>query len=157
MRGRLLLGTIYRMGVAVRDGAPIRPSRPKVLRFVLRPADVASYALHPRSGSTRIDRATEAPNASEHRVVRVLDLQERPLFVLTPSRRIVRFEERVTTEVASRTSEPVIVAARQANDPPKRRTPLPIPGRGVHSFWLPSPQHNKRRRRAEVRGARSAD
>ena len=117
-RGRLQLGTIYRVGDAYAYSAPIRSdgtvwsSRPPVLRFALRPADVASYVLHPRSGSARIDRANERPNASERRVVDVLDPQERPLFVLTPSRRVVRYGDRVITEVAARPAEPVVVAAR---------------------------------------------
>lgn len=117
-RGRLQLGTIYRVGDAFSYSPPLRSdltvwsTRPPVLRFALRPTDVASYVLHPRSGSSRIDRANEAPNASERRIVDELDPRERPLFVLTPSRRVVRYADRVATEVAVHTGEAVVVAAR---------------------------------------------
>ncbi|MEM9176775.1 MAG: hypothetical protein AAGC67_16245 [Myxococcota bacterium] len=117
-RGRLLLGTIHRVGDGFAYSEPMRSretvwsSRAPVLRFAFKATDVASYVLHPRSGSIRIDRANESPNESERRVVDELDPQARPLFVLTPSRRIVRYQDRVTTQVAARPDRPVVVAAR---------------------------------------------
>jgi hypothetical protein len=117
-RGRLRMGTIYRVGDAFSYSAPQRSestvwsTRPPVLRFALRPIDVASYMLHPRSGESRVDRANEAPNASERRIVDELDPRGRPLFVLTPSRRIVRYANQATTELVPRPTTEVIVAGR---------------------------------------------
>ncbi|GEM_PF-4976037 len=106
-RGRLLLGTIYRFGDAYSYTEPMRSqqtvwaSRPPVLRYALRSIDVASYVVHPPSGSSRIDRANERPNASQRRIVDELDPRGRPLFVLTPSRRIVRYADRTTLELVA--------------------------------------------------------
>lgn len=117
-RGRLLMGTIYRVGDAFSYSAPQRSehtvwsARPPVLRFALRPVDVASYMLHPRSGESRVDRANETPNASERRIVDELDPRGRPLFVLTPSRRIVRYANHATTELAPRPAVDLVVAHR---------------------------------------------
>lgn len=116
--GRLRLGTIYRVGDAFSYSAPMRSegtvwsSRPPILRFVLRPVDVASYMLHPRSGSSLIDRANEVPNASERRVVDELDPHGRPLYVMTPSRRVLRYVDHVTTEVALQPESALLVAGQ---------------------------------------------
>ena len=117
-RGRLLLGTIERVGDAYTYSEPIRSaetvwsSRAPVLRFGLRPTDVATYVLHPPSGSARVDRANERPNASERRLVDELDPKERPLYVLTPTRRVVRYAGQETTEVASRPADRIVIAVR---------------------------------------------
>lgn len=59
------------------------------VRLALAAEDVAVYAVHPRSGRPEVDRANETPSRSERALV---ESWERPLFVLTPSRRIVRLE-----------------------------------------------------------------
>ena len=103
-RGRLRSGTIYRVATGFRYSEPTRSegtvwsSRSPVLRFSFRPADVASYVIHPRSGIHQLDRANERPNEAEQRLVEELDPMSRPLYLLTPSLRVVRYstENRVS-------------------------------------------------------------
>lgn len=123
-RGRLRLGTIYRVPGGFSYRAPERSeatvwaSRPPVLRYALRPTDVASYIVHPRSGRRAVDQANEHPSASERRIVDELDPDARALYLLTPSLRVVRYANQRETEVATLPprsvdrTEPVAVAAR---------------------------------------------
>jgi hypothetical protein len=100
------VGTIYRVTAGFSDtepkrsGATLWASRSPVLRYSLRPIDVASYVVHPRSGIKIVDRANESPNRSQRRIVAELDPLKRPLFLLTPSRKVVRYADRKTTLVA---------------------------------------------------------
>ena len=124
-RGRFRIGTIRRASggftytEAKRSNATVWHARPATLRYAMGPDDVASFIVHPRSGNARIDRANEAPNRSERRLVDRLDSMQRPLFVLTPSLRVLRYAERRTAEVADLRDparvpvRPVVVAARE--------------------------------------------
>ena len=95
-RGRLRVGTIRRVARGFSYSLPLR-SRETVhsagsmrIRLWLGPDDVATYGVHPRSGRSRIDRLNEAPTAHEKRLIDEKDSHHRPLYVLTPSRKIVR-------------------------------------------------------------------
>jgi len=97
-RGRLRIGTIRRVpggfsyGLPERSRATVWSLAPPVLRFGLGPEDVATYVVHPRSGRAVIDRENEEPNPSERRLVDRLDPRGRPLYLLTPSQRVLRYE-----------------------------------------------------------------
>lgn len=98
-RERLRIGTIRRVegGFAwtdpVRSQGTVGASAPLQARLRLGPDDVAVYSLHPRSGDRELDRLNEAVGAGERRLVDVQDRLHRPIFVRTPSRRIVRYPE----------------------------------------------------------------
>ena len=105
-RGRFAAGTVRRVAggytyTATRhSSATIWQNRRAELRYALGREDVATYLVHPRSGNDRIDRHNETPNRSERRAVDQLDPMGRPLFVLTPSLRVVRYANRELREVA---------------------------------------------------------
>ncbi|MEZ4331773.1 MAG: hypothetical protein R3F35_08455 [Myxococcota bacterium] len=94
-QARLRLGTIRQVGggyvwsAPIASREPVWSSAPMRVRLALGSQDVAVYVVHPRSGRPEVDRANEAPNRSERALV---DRSERPLFLLTPSRRVVRVE-----------------------------------------------------------------
>ena len=96
-RERLRIGTIRRVAGGfvwtdpVRSRGTVGASTPLQARLRLGPDDVAVYSLHPRSGDPELDRLNEAVVAGERRLVDVQDPLHRPLFVRTPSRRIVRY------------------------------------------------------------------
>lgn len=98
-RERLRIGTIRRVegGFAwtepVRSRGTVGANAPLQARLRLGPDDVAVYSLHPRSGEVELDRLNEAVAAGERRLVDEHDPLHRPLFVRTPSRRIVRYPE----------------------------------------------------------------
>lgn len=93
VRGRLRIGTIRRVQGGFAWVEPeVSPSGVGAMRSVrvrlrLRPEDVAIYGIHPRSGRAGFDRANE----SVTRRKRQQDPLHRPLYVLTPSRRVVRY------------------------------------------------------------------
>jgi hypothetical protein len=62
------------------------------VRHRLSPGDVATYVVHPSTGVRLIDRLNESPSRSERRLVERADPQHRPLYVLTPSLRILRVQ-----------------------------------------------------------------
>jgi hypothetical protein len=108
-RGRLRFGTVRRVEggfaftVPVRSEASVNATSPMRVRLRLVPADVAVYGLHPRSGHADLDRLNESINAHERRLVDERDPMHRPLYVLTPSRRILRHPEPVVPiDVVSR-------------------------------------------------------
>lgn len=111
-RGRFYIGTIYRTAGGYGYRAPrasrrdVWAGRAPTLRFALHPDDVATYVLHPRSGSNDLDRANERPNASQRRLVDELDPMARPLYVLTPSLRVLRYAEQKLHRVADARPEP---------------------------------------------------
>jgi hypothetical protein len=69
------------------------------LRLRLAPGDVASYVLHPATGHRELDRANERLARGARELVDEIDARRRPLFVLTPSRRIKRYASRTLVEV----------------------------------------------------------
>jgi len=98
-RKQLRLGTIRRVDGGFSWSAPVRSrevvtsTRPMRVRLRLGPDDVAIYGLHPRSGQSDLDRLNESVSGSERRLVDEQDPLHRPLYVLTPSRRIVRYPD----------------------------------------------------------------
>jgi hypothetical protein len=96
-RRRLQVGTIRRVGAGFSYTRPIR-SRGTVgslasmrVRVRLGADDVATYIVHPRSSRARLDALNEGPSPQQKRIVDELDPLHRPLFILTPSARIVRY------------------------------------------------------------------
>lgn len=96
-RDRLQIGTIRRTPGGfvwtepVRSRGTVSGSTPMRARFRLGPEDVAVYSVHPRSGQADLDRLNESVGAGERRLVDEQDPLHRPLFVRTPSRRILRY------------------------------------------------------------------
>jgi len=97
-RARLRIGTIRRVEHGYVWQRP-RSSRPQrfsrrapTVRFHMRRDDVASYVIHPRTGQPHLDRAYEEPTESERRLVQRLDPFGRPLYLLTPTGRILLLE-----------------------------------------------------------------
>jgi hypothetical protein len=64
--------------------------RPKA-RIALTDAHAAAYVVHPRTGDRQTDRANERVTRSERRLVDEVDPQHRPMFLLTPTGRIVAY------------------------------------------------------------------
>jgi hypothetical protein len=128
-RGRVLAGTIQRVQGGYRYRAPDRSldtvwsRRAPRLRLALRAGDVASYVVHPRSGRMRLDRENEAPSDLERAVVDERDPKRRPLFLLTPSLRVVRYADRTTSSVAIRTGQG---EQRVASAPPRTLDDSPL-------------------------------
>ncbi len=96
-RDRLQIGTIRRIAGGfvwtepVRSRGTVSGSAPMRARLRLGPEDVAVYSVHPRSGQADVDRLNESVGAGERRLVDEQDPLHRPLFVCTPSRRILRY------------------------------------------------------------------
>ena len=97
-RGKLRVGRVQRVAGGYVYTAPER-SRATVwshqlqrIRYTLGSSDVATYVVHPRSGNRDLDRRNERPNASERRIVDQLDPEGRPLYLLTPTLRVVRYD-----------------------------------------------------------------
>ncbi|MFO0687927.1 MAG: hypothetical protein U0900_04425 [Myxococcota bacterium] len=96
-RDRLQMGTIRRVEGGFIWLAPALSSTsigamsPMRVRLRLAPEDVAIYGLHPRSGLADLDRANEGVTRPERRLVDEQDPLHRPLYVRTPSRRVVRY------------------------------------------------------------------
>lgn len=96
-RDRLQIGTIRRISDGfvwtepVRSRASVRENAPLRARFRLGPEDVAVYSVHPRSGQADLDRLNESVGVGERRLVDEQDPLHRPLFVRTPSRRVLRY------------------------------------------------------------------
>ncbi len=97
-RGRLRVGKVRRVAEGYIYTAPERSKatvwsvRRQLVRYRLGASDVATYVVHPRSGNWKLDRRNERPNASERRIVDQLDPEGRPLYLLTPTLRIVRYD-----------------------------------------------------------------
>jgi hypothetical protein len=98
-RDRLRIGTIRRVPGGFSWSAPVASRTavtemaPIQVRLRFDPQDVAIYGLHPRSGRSELDRSNEVVTRHERRLVDEQDRLHRPLYVLTPSRRIVRYPD----------------------------------------------------------------
>jgi hypothetical protein len=96
-RERLRIGTIRRVpgGFAwvepMVSSSDIGAMTPMEVRLRLGADDVAVYGLHPRSGLADVDRANETVTRHERRLVDERDPLHRPFYLLTPSRRMVRY------------------------------------------------------------------
>ncbi len=106
-RQRLGVGVIYRVADgysygAVKRSAALSPLQPHRVRYRLRAIDVARYVIPPRSRQAHINRANEQPSRDEKRIVDEVDPRHRPLYQLTPSLNIVRYDGEGRTTIVSR-------------------------------------------------------
>ena len=107
-RGHVLFGTVRAVvgGFTFSEPKASHESLTSARRFRIRlrltEQDVASYVVRPRSGNRRVDRLNEKLTRSERRFVDEVDVRHRPLFVLTPSLRIVQHEAERGLHVAER-------------------------------------------------------
>lgn len=108
-RDRLRIGTIRRVeggfawSAPIRSRAPVGGMRPMLVRVRFGPDDVALYGIQPRSGLSEVDRQNEAISSAVQRLVDEKDPLHRPIYMLTPSRRIVRYQHDLAAlEVVSR-------------------------------------------------------
>lgn len=112
-RERFRFGTIRRVSGGFAWSAPVRSreaitaSGPNRVRLQLGPDDVAIYGVHPPSGQSELDQRNESVSRQERRVVDAQEVVRRPLYVLTPSRRIVRYPEAPETLEVVRRETPV--------------------------------------------------
>jgi len=95
--GRLQVGSVVEVDGAFTWQAANRPARsrrddwrPKA-RLSLAPDHVATFVIHPRTGDRSLDRANERLTQGERRIVDQLDPLHRPIYLLTPSGRIVAY------------------------------------------------------------------
>lgn len=106
-RRHLYVGTIVRLGDAYgferahHSGETGRASwRPKA-RVDLGSEHVATFVVQPRTGDRRVDRLHEKFSAGQRRFVDDVDALHRPMFMLTPSGRIVRYGHTPATAVGA--------------------------------------------------------
>ena len=113
-RGRVFVGAIhvrpdgrYAYQRPTRSEQTLFRRRPPVLRLSLQAEDVASYVVYPKTGATRVDRLNEQPSPGLRRVVDEVDPRRRPLYLLTPSLRVVRYAAHAMTVIAGRGMKPI--------------------------------------------------
>ncbi len=112
-RERFRYGAIRRVPGGFVWSAPVRSRdsigaiSPNRVRLQLGPDDVAIYGVHPRSGRSELDQLNETVSRQERRVVDGQEALQRPLYVLTPSRRIVRYPDAPETLEVVRRETPV--------------------------------------------------
>ncbi len=92
-RDQLRVGAILQNGG---DFTWLEPQRSKaghvpVVRLGLHADHAATYIVHPRTGSAAVDRANERITRGEKRLVDRVDPLHRPIFVLTPSGRLLSY------------------------------------------------------------------
>lgn len=105
---RLQVGSIVGVEGAFSWQASGRPTtsrhddwRPKA-RLSLAPDHVATFVIHPRTGDRRIDRVNERLTRGERRIVDELDPLHRPIYLLTPSGRVLIYRHgESTSEIAA--------------------------------------------------------
>ncbi|MFK7898469.1 MAG: hypothetical protein AB8G23_21735 [Myxococcota bacterium] len=106
-RGRFQGGTIFQVdgGFSYRVPSLSRGTvwslAAPVVRFEYGGAGVASYVVHPRSGRASLDRANEGLQSATRRRIERSDSQGRPLFLLTPKGRVIRYSPGEKAEVIS--------------------------------------------------------
>lgn len=96
-RRSLRVGVIRRVEngysyTAAKRSTTSSPLTPCSVRYRLGAEDVARYIIPPHSGHARINRYNEEPTDKEKQIVDELDPAHRPLYQLTPSNNIVRYE-----------------------------------------------------------------
>lgn len=106
---RLYVGPIIRIDggytwtQAEHSGNHLRATWRPTARVSLSPDHVATYIIHPRTGDSRTDRANDGISQGERRLVDEVDPLHRPLFLLTPTGRIVEYSHGASvTEVVDR-------------------------------------------------------
>ena len=105
-RLRLRVGTIHRVAHGFAYSAPQRATGSSFLlrqrvHHQLRPNDVASYVIPPRSADWRSARSDETPDRRMQRVVDELDPVHRPVYVLTQSLDVVSYSHGGQTRVVA--------------------------------------------------------
>jgi hypothetical protein len=95
-RERLRVGTIHRVAHGFAYSPPRRATAASSLmgqsvRHRLRPVDVASYVIPPRTADWPATRPNERPDREIQRIVDELDRAHRPVYVLTQSRDVVSY------------------------------------------------------------------
>ncbi len=96
-RRSLRVGVIHRVEngysyTAAKRSTASAPLTACSVRYRLRADDVARYIIPPHSGHARINRYNEEPTEKEKQIVDELDPAHRPLYQLTPSNNVVRYE-----------------------------------------------------------------
>ncbi len=87
------VGSIVRSDAGYVWRKPVRSlnaARP-VVRLPIDRDHVATYIVHPKSGELVVDRANDRITPEERRLVDEADPQHRPLFVLTPTGRLLSY------------------------------------------------------------------
>lgn len=85
---RVAAGYVWTTPVAA--NASLRANRRGSLRIRLTPADVATFVVHPPSGTNAVDRLNATLNASERALLKDGGGRGRPVYLLTPRLAVVR-------------------------------------------------------------------
>lgn len=97
-------GTIHRAGEGFSYSEIHVAGRqvPDVVRYTLKPQDVAHFTIYARTGNRDVDLRNERPSRADRRFVTFVDPLHRPLYILHPSLviREYRGEEHDIAEVA---------------------------------------------------------
>ena len=106
---RLRVGAIHRVAHGYAYSAPRRaaaasPLMHQSVRHRLRPIDVASYVIPPRSGSWPAPRADEIPVRKAQQIVDELDPAHRPIYLLTESLDVLSYSYGEQTRVVTNLS-----------------------------------------------------
>ena len=106
----IIVGTIQRVDGGFTYTAPatsVRHSRKwsPVVRYRLGANDVATYLIYARSDNRRTDRENERLSAEARRIVKEIDPEHRPLYQLTPSLNVLRYDG-TTLRTVARLGEP---------------------------------------------------
>jgi hypothetical protein len=104
-RPELIAGSITRVEGGFSYAAPVSSNRGSALsrpflRFRLGPDDAASFLVYSRLHDRSIDRENETPSKSAMQIVDERDPEHRPLFLLTPSLSVVRYEGKQVRSIA---------------------------------------------------------
>ena len=107
---KIIVGTIQRVDGGFTYTAPatsVRHSRKwsPVVRYRLGANDVATYLIYARSDDRRTDRENERLSAEARRIVKEIDPEHRPLYQLTPSLNVLRYDG-TTLRTVARLGEP---------------------------------------------------
>jgi len=126
-RRSLRVGVIHRVEngysyTAAKRSTASSPLTACSVRYQLRADDVARYIIPPHSGHARINRYNEEPTAKEKQIVDELDPAHRPLYQLTPSHNIVRYQYGGRTTVILNLND---LAALQTEAPVEGSQPAP--------------------------------
>lgn len=108
-RQRLRVGTIHRVAHGYAYTPPRRAIAASSLmgqsvRHRLRPVDVASYVIPPRTADWPATRRNESRDREMQRIVDELDRAHRPVYVLTQSRDVVSYSRGGQARVVTRLS-----------------------------------------------------
>lgn len=99
-RDRLRAGLIVRRGASYvwLDPEVASSTNAARVRVEIRHDQAATYVVHPKTGNLEVDRASEGVTRAERRLVDRVDPLHRPIFVLTPSGRVLVYRWRGPVE-----------------------------------------------------------